>query len=101
MTRLAPLSQWEATAHSLHKVAQIPGAIRLLVLDPVPNYLEMSLAIRPEGLSTGPLPFGGEVLLDFEQCAVLYKPPTREAIAVSLVGQSQASLLDAVLATME
>jgi hypothetical protein len=101
MTTLAPLSQWEATAHSLHKAAQIPGAIRLLVLDPVPNYLEWSLVIRPEGLSTGPLPFGGEVLLDFAQCAMLYRPATGEPSAVSLLGQSQASVLEALLATME
>src|SRR5919199_3220967 len=101
MTTLAPLSQWEATAHSLHKAAQIPGAIRLLVLDPVPNYLEWSLVIRSEGLSTGPLPFGGEVLLDFAQCAMLYRPATGEPSAVSLLGQSQASVLEALLATME
>ena len=101
MATLAPLSHWENTAHSLHKAAQLLGAIRMLVLDPVPNYLELSLEICPEGLSTSLLPFGGEVILDFRRYALLSRPAAREPAVLPLAGNSQASLLETPLVTLE
>lgn len=101
MTSLAPLSRWGDTAHGLHQAAQHLGALRMLVLDQVPNFLELSLVIRPEGLSTGPLPGVGEVLLDFEQCALIYQPTSGKPTTISLAGHTPASLLDALLRALE
>jgi hypothetical protein len=74
--KLPALTNWEATAHSLHQAAQLLGGMRMLFIDSLPNYLERAMAIKPEGLSTDPLPFGGEVILDFRQAAMVYKPET-------------------------
>ncbi len=98
--KLPALTNWEATAHSLHKAAQLLGGIRTLFIDPVPNYLELAMAIKPEGLSTGPMPFGGEVILNFRQAAMVYEPEAGRPVAVSLAGHSQVSLFEAVLAAL-
>ena len=60
-----------------------------------------SLTIRPEGLSTGVLPGRGEVLLDFQQCALIVRAASGGHATLPLDGQSQAALLDTLLATMQ
>lgn len=100
MTTLPSLTNWEKTATSLHQATQLLGAIRLLALPPLPSYLELSTVIRPDGLSTGSLPFG-EVIVNFQQATLVYQPPTGESLAIPLAGQTQAALLEAVLAGIE
>ena len=100
MTKLPALSNWESTSHSLHKAAQLLGALRMLVRDPVPNYLELALRIEPNGLSTDVMPSGDVVLLDFQQAALVYSPRDNQLGTIPLAGQSQASLLEALLSAM-
>lgn len=103
MPSLAPLQGWEATGHSLHKAAQIVSALRLLTLPHDPHYLEVSTAIRPEGLSTGQLAFG-EVVLNFQKTAFVYTPltpTTGQSVEIDLTGESQASLLEKLLLAIE
>jgi hypothetical protein len=97
---VAPLSPWQPTATSLHRAAQLLGALQLLARDQVPNYLELSLAIRPQGLSTGPLPGIGEVVLDMQRGNVIHRPTSGADTALPLAGRSQAALLEALLAAM-
>ncbi len=99
--KLSPLDHWEPTSHSLHQAAQILGAIRMLTRDPVPNYLELALRIEPDGLSTERLPSGGEVRLDFERGVVVCAPKDGRAMAVTLAGRTQASLLESILTALQ
>jgi hypothetical protein len=97
MTNLAKLTNWETTARSLHKATQLLGAIRMLLLERVPNYLELSTVIQPNGLSSGVLPFGGEILLDFQKAALIYENEGGKTTLLPLVGNNQATLLEKLL----
>ena len=99
-TRFPKLLGWEQSAPSLHQAAQLLGAIRMLVLEPVPNYLELALRIEPSGLSTDMLPSGGSVLLDFEQAALVVQSPSSTATTIPLNAHNQASLLESLLSTL-
>jgi hypothetical protein len=94
---LASLSNWEITAHDLHKVAQVLGVLRMVRLPHVPNYLEMGLKIKRAGLSTAVLPSGSEVILDFQRANLTIYDHETEPISIALAGQSQVSLLHALL----
>jgi hypothetical protein len=93
---LPSLAHWEITRDSLHQASQVLKFARLATLKPLPHYLHHSLQVVPEGLSTGLLPFGGELVLDCLHNAVTYRQPEREAIRVSLAGRSLATLSKAV-----
>ncbi len=101
MTTLPPLPDWQANAHQLHHAAQILGALRLFVHKPMPNYLEMALRIDARGLSTDRLPAGGNVWLDWSQAAFVYQPHAGGEQTISLLNQSQATALEALLARMD
>jgi hypothetical protein len=77
------------------------GAIRQLVRPRVPNYLELALRVETNGLSTDALPAGGRALLDFDRAALVFTPASGAAVQIALAGQSQASLLEALLAAMD
>jgi hypothetical protein len=94
---LLPLNNWEASSHSLHRAAQLLGAIRMLVRESVPNFLELALRIEPYGLSTDTLPSGGTVVLDFNKAAVNVNTKDGEYICIHLEGHTQASLLETIL----
>jgi hypothetical protein len=100
MSVLPPLVNWEQTSHSLHQAAQLLGAIRMLVREPVPNYLELAMRIEPNGLSIDTLPSGNEILVDMEQAALIYTPKDDQPVTIPLAGQSQASLFETLLQTM-
>jgi hypothetical protein len=101
MMTLPPLSNWDDTAHGLHKVALLLGVLRVLAYDPAPNYLELAMKIRPDGLSTDVLPGGGEVVLDFAQAALIYRPVSGSRQVISLVNKSQSEVFAALLAAAE
>lgn len=101
MNDLPALEAWEPTAHSLHKVAELLGAIRQLVRTRVPNYLELALRIERNGLSTEALPTGGSVRLDFGKAALIYICPAGEDHPLPLAGHSQVSLFEALLGEMD
>jgi hypothetical protein len=98
---LTPTPRWDFAIRSLHLAAQHLGALRMLTLDRRPNYLEWSLEIRPEGLSTGVMPRIGEVVLDFQHGLLRYHPVDSEPTEIPLEGQTQATLLEALLTVME
>jgi Family of unknown function (DUF5996) len=94
------LTDWVSSGHRLHQAAQLVGAVRLLVRDPVPNYLELGLRAEPTGLSTERLPSGGELRLDFGRAAMVCISKDGQAMAVPLDGHTQATLLEATLSTL-
>jgi hypothetical protein len=80
------------TAHDLHPCAELLGAIQRLTQPPRPAYLELGLAVLPEGLSTGALPGGGRVLLDLTAGALRYTPPDRKMTTLPIQSRTQAAL---------
>jgi hypothetical protein len=95
------LKGWEGkTSTSLHKATAILGALRMLTLERMPNYLELATEIRSEGLSSGSLPFG-EVLVNFQTGMLVYTPPAAAPVTITLTGNSQASLLETLLMVIE
>jgi hypothetical protein len=101
MNRLPALESWEPTAHSLHKAAELLGAIRQLTRERAPSYLHLALRIERNGLSTEALPAGGCVRLDFGRAALVYSGPAGDEHPVPLMGHSQASLFEALLGKMD
>ncbi len=97
---LPPLANLEPTAQELRKAAQVIAALRVLELEHSPHYLEFSLNVKPEGLSTAALPMGGDVILDFQQAAMIVNDPDGKSTAIPLAGHGQASLFEAVLGMM-
>ncbi|MCB9453953.1 MAG: hypothetical protein H6672_21175 [Anaerolineaceae bacterium] len=95
---LPALSNWTQTRVGLHQTAQVIGAINRTVAEPLPNWLHLTLRVIPEGLITRPLPFGGELVLDFAQRAIRYTGDP--AVTVPLAGHTQVGLADALLAAL-
>jgi hypothetical protein len=98
---LPTLANWDATAHSLHRAAQLLSGVRLLLLERVPNWLELAMQIKANGLSTGTLPDGGEVTLNFRQAALIYRRKDGAETSIPLNGHTQASLFRALLKAMQ
>lgn len=94
--RLPTLANWRTTGESLHRATQIVGTMRAKSIKPLPNYLHLSTTIRPEGLSSGPLPFG-ELRVDFGKAEMVFLPNSGRAVSIALAGYSQASLTEQVL----
>jgi hypothetical protein len=90
----------QPTLRSLHTVARLLGAVRLLVYERQPNFLELGLKVVPQGLSTDLLPAGGEVILDFTRLALVYRPASGDETGISISGSSQAALLETLLAAI-
>lgn len=97
---LPELTQAQPTLVNLHSAARLLGALRLLVHERQPNYLELGLRVVPVGLATDLLPGGGEVTLDFIRLALVYRPQSGAEVALPLAGQTQAALLEALLAAV-
>ena len=93
---LPPLTDWDETRRGLHAAAQVIGAVRAAVAEPLPNYAHLGLAVDPAGLTTGPLPGVGELALDFAAGTLLYTPPDREPAGFALIQHTQRSLANAV-----
>lgn len=97
MMTLPPLNQWDSTRAGLHRAAQVVAAVRVAVSPPLPNALRHSLYPVRRGLTTGPLPLGGELLLDFGARAVFYMRPALPHYEIPAHGDSQTSLAERLL----
>jgi hypothetical protein len=96
---LPKLAQWDDTRTALHQAAQVLDMIRIHLVEPLPNALQHSLRVTPQGLTTRPLPFGGELQLNFARQTLVYTQPGIQA-AIPLMGHTQRSLADAALAAI-
>ena len=97
---LPDLNNAQPTLHNLHTVARLLGAVRVLVYERQPNYLDLGMKIVATGISTDLLPGGGEITLDFTRLALVYQPADGVAQPIHLEGQTQAELLETLLATI-
>jgi len=89
---LAKLENWEKTGHGLHGGALLLGAVQRLTQPPQPAYLELGLEVTPERLSTGPLPAGGHLGLDFISSSLVYSAARGSGADFPLNGRSQADV---------
>ncbi len=94
--RLPFLFEWTSTRVGLHQAAQVVGAVRAAVAVPETNWTHIALRVAAEGLTTGPLPDFGELVLDFNTQAILFNPLDRDPVGFSLALHSQQSLAEAV-----
>lgn len=97
---LPSLTSFDETARSLHTLSMLLGLVRILSYEPLSNYLELGMKVLPEGLSTDRLANGGEVILDFKQCAIVYRSRAGQVQMFPLEGQSQAGVVEAVLTAL-
>lgn len=97
---LPSLTDWGQTARSLHEAAQLLGLVRVSQVPPVPNYLELALTVTPGGLSTGRLPSGAEVRLDFEAGLLVVHPADGYETALPLAAHTQPMLWQTLVAAM-
>jgi hypothetical protein len=97
---LPNLENAQPTLQALAAVTRLLGAARVLAFERQPNFLHLGMKIVPEGVSTDVLPTGGEVRLDMRQLALVYQPAQGAAQSIPLEAQSQADLLEKLLATI-
>jgi hypothetical protein len=97
---LPALHDFDQTRASLHRAAQVLSAVRKAVTPPLPNALRLSVYPVAQGVTTGPLSTGGDLLLDFIERALVYRQPGEPALSIALEGHTQASLAGALLALL-
>lgn len=95
--RLPLLTNFESTRDSLHRAAQVLGALKKTLVPPQANALHLSLFVTSEGLTTGKLAKGGRLKLNFVRRAVEYHPAQGEQASVSLIGINPATLASALV----
>lgn len=100
-----PLSQlvdWPQTAKTLYQASAIIGPIRNALTEHVNNYLNLPMQVQPYGLSSGTLPQGGRIRVDYTTGALHYdRPNARETVTLPFSEHTQASLFEALLAAMQ
>ena len=92
---------WHATKTALHQSMQVLRSTRLLGVDPMPSDLHYSAIPTAYGATSGPMSFGGELRFDYARAAYIYHKDGADVFTVSLDGQNQTSLFDAVFAEFE
>lgn len=90
------LDQWETTRDTLHRAAKVLGVIRVATHEAMPNDLQYSVQIEPNGLSTGDLPVG-KVVLDFIEGTLEVTPKNGAVAGFPLQEHTQSSLTYAAL----
>ncbi|NDJ52113.1 MAG: hypothetical protein GYB68_03390 [Chloroflexi bacterium] len=94
---LPDLQPWTPTAQALHLASRTIGVARLLSFDHRPNYLELPMHVMPWGLSSGELPGGGRLNLDFVNQELIYRHDSAATRSFKLADHSQKSLMTAFL----
>jgi hypothetical protein len=85
----------QPTLRSLHTVARLLGAVRLLVYERQPNFLELGLRVGGNSLSTDRLPGGSEVFIALRSLKLMCH--ANGTTFLDLEGRTQAQLLESVL----
>src|SRR5947209_20345507 len=85
------LDDWIPTRDTLHMWTQIVGKVRLAHLPLVNHWWQVTLYVTPRGLTTLPIPYGGEVFdieLDFIDHQLLIRSSTGAIRTVALEPKS-------------
>lgn len=93
--KLPTLDSWQPTADHLHLAAQVLAAARSALVSRQPNHLHLSLQVEPRGLTTGKLPNGAALVLDFGAAALHYEAD-ETGFSLPLAGYSQSTLATAL-----
>ncbi|GBD87211.1 hypothetical protein BMS3Abin03_01138 [bacterium BMS3Abin03] len=95
------LEHWKETRDTLHKYAQMLGAIREKLSKPQPHWWHISLRVSERGLTTTPilkdkdsLICSFEIILDLNNHKLIIEPNYREQKQIVLTGQSLCALCD-------
>ena len=80
------LTDWELTRDSLHRAAQVLGALRKARVPTQPNALHLALFPNSGGLETGPLGDGASVHLRFAERVIRGVGVTGDSFSVPLDG---------------
>ncbi len=96
---LPSLTNWTPTRTGLHQAAQVIGGVRAANAAPESNYTHLGLHVIPRGLTTGALPPGVELVLDFARRSILIESG-QNTTEIALAGQTQHTLADAVAAAL-
>lgn len=98
---LSALADWARTSTTLYQATSIIGPIRNALMTPVNNYLHLPMEVHPYGLSSGTLPKGGEVRLNYQIGALIYQHPNAgETLLLPFADHTQASLFETLLSAM-
>jgi hypothetical protein len=94
---LSPLNNWDTTRSALHRAAKPVGAARLLLLPHDPLYLELALHTTEYGLTTGALPGGASIELDFPASALRLRAGDGAVTTIALNGLSQRAITTQIM----
>jgi hypothetical protein len=94
--KLPSLTHWEDTRSNLHRAAEVVGAFKKALAAQQINALHLSLFVMQEGLTTGRLPKGDAIALNFVSRAVEYHPVQGEKSTIPLEGQTPARIAEAL-----
>jgi hypothetical protein len=97
---LPPLIDWEPTRNSLHRAAQIIGALRRARVARQPNALHLALFPTTAGLETGPLDDGASVALTFADRMIRVRSATGDVFSLSLDGLTPRAALTKAAAAL-
>jgi Family of unknown function (DUF5996) len=97
---LPSLHAWQPTANSLHKAAQLVGLVGMLARPHEPLYLEVGMKPVPQGVSSGVLPNGGAITLNYTQGTL--EVDTGDGVtSIPIQGVPQAHLFNQVFSLLE
>jgi len=92
-----PLADWEQTYRTLHRFTQVVGKMRLALAPPINHWWHVALYINERGLTTSPMPVGGELMsltFDLRTHRLLAENSSGAAESFSLVSMSVAEFFD-------
>lgn len=98
---LPPLDSAGETIRGLQKANLLLSYLRFYCLPHDPNYIEWGTLVVPAGTSTGRLPGGSEVVLDFGGAALVVIQPDGTRAPIPMSGHNQRSLFAALLAELQ
>lgn len=97
---LPTLKKWGKTSKTLHQAALLFAPLRSAVAIPEPNHLHLAMNVYPYGLARG-MGQGSELGFDFKRGELIYYSPSGGETTFVLTDHTQASLFEALLATMK
>jgi hypothetical protein len=98
-----PLAEWADTYATLHMWTQVVGKIRLALAPPVNHWWHVTLVPTAHGLTTSPMPYGGELLeisFDFNDHSLLFQTSHQATRSIALEPKTVADFYREVKQTL-
>ncbi|MFB3815625.1 MAG: DUF5996 family protein [Terriglobales bacterium] len=97
------LDEWQPTCDTLHMWTQIVGKVRMALTPPVNHFWHVPLYVTPRGLTTSPVPFGGEtfeISFDFLAHALVIEASNNDTHLIELAPRTVADFYRELMATL-